>query len=459
MTALAPSRPSPLRATGILVAAVVIVVASNATSLLLGGKPATADRSDSQGAALIEAAGAGPDNGVGSLFQIDSSIAAWTANLAANDQDFISATNLGLLYDARGRLTGDIADYGRAQAALDKALAVLPTHLPARLLHARLLQTTHDFAGALAESRAILADDSTQAGAVATMGDALLELGDVDGAAGAFARLATEVPAPAVTARLSRLAFIRGDPTAAGALASKAFDDSLAEGDTGAQLGWYAYLAGTVAQAAGDAPGALRWFDRAVSTWPDSYLALAGMARAEAALGRTDDAIASFKHAIAVSPQPDALTALGDLYALRGDSKLAEQQYSTVEAIAQLAALNRQVYNRQLVLFSVNHDRNLADALRLADQELAIRKDVYGYDAEAWALLANGRAADADVAMEHALALGTRDAMLDYHAGMIAAALGDTTRARTSLSAALAIKGALDPLAASRAEAALGKLR
>jgi hypothetical protein len=61
--------------------------------------------------------------------------------------------------------------------------------------------------------------------------------------------------------------------------------------------------------------------------------------------------------------------------------------------------------------------------------------------------------------MEHALALGTRDAMLDYHAGMIAAALGDTTRARTSLSAALAIKGALDPLAASRAEAALGKLR
>jgi tetratricopeptide (TPR) repeat protein len=447
MTALAPSRPSPLRATGILVAAVVIVLASNATSLLLGGKPATGDRSDSQGAGLIEAAG-GPDAGIGSLTQIDNSIAAWTANLAANDKDFISATNLGLLY----------GDYGRAQAAHDKALAVVPTHLPARLLHARLLQTTHDFAGALVESRAILADDSTQAGAVATMGDALLELGDVDGAAAAFSRLATEVPGPAVTARLSRLAFLRGDPAGAGTLASKAFDESLAEGDTGAQLGWYAYLAGTVAQSAGDAAGALRWFDRAVSTWPGSYLALAGTARAEAALGRTDDAIASFSQAIAVAPQPDALTALGDLYALRGDSKRAEQQYATVEAIAQLAALNRQVYNRQLVLFSVNHDRNVADALRLAEQELAVRKDVYGYDAEAWALLANGRAADADAAMQQALALGTRDALLDYHAGMIAAALGDTARARTSLTAALAIKGALDPLSAGRAQAALGKL-
>jgi tetratricopeptide (TPR) repeat protein len=458
MTALAPSRPSPLRATGILLAAVVIVVASNVTSLLLGAKPATSDRSNSQGAGLIEAAG-GLDAGIGSLTQIDNSIAAWTANLAANDKDFISATNLGLLYDARGRLTGDIGDYGRAKAALDKALAIVPTHLPARLLHARILQTTHDFAGALTESRAILADDPTQAGAVATMGDALLELGDVDAAAGAFSRLATEVPGPAVTARLSRLAFLRGDAAGAGTLAGTAFDEALAEGDTGAQLGWYAYLAGTVALSAGDAAAALSWFDRAVSTWPGSYLALAGTARAEAALGRTDDAIASYGKAIAVAPQPDALSALGDLYALRGDTKLAEQQYATVEAIAQLATLNRQVYNRQLVLFSVNHDRNVTDALRLAQEELVVRKDVYGYDAEAWALLANGRASDADAAMQQALVLGTRDALLDYHAGMIALALGDTARARTSLTAALAIKGALDPLSAARAEAALGKLR
>ena len=41
---------------------------------------------------------------------------------------------------------------------------------------------------------------------------------------------------------------------------------------------------------------------------------------------------------------------------------------------------------------------------------------------------------------------------------MIAAALGDTARARTSLAAALAVDGALDPLSASRAEATLGTL-
>jgi hypothetical protein len=45
------------------------------------------------------------------LTQIDHSIRIWTANLAVNDKDFFSATNLGQLYDARARLTGDIADY------------------------------------------------------------------------------------------------------------------------------------------------------------------------------------------------------------------------------------------------------------------------------------------------------------------------------------------------------------
>ena len=203
---------------------------------------------------------------------------------------------------------------------------------------------------------------------------------------------------------------------------------------------------------------ALTWFQKAASVWPDSFLAVAGEARAEAALGHTDAAIASYQQAIAIAPQPDSLTALGDLYALAGDDKLAADQYATVEAIGRLAALNQQVYNRQLVLFSVNHGRDLSEALRLAQQELAVRKDVYGYDAEGWALLANGRAADADVAMRKALAFGTRDALLLYHAGEIAQAMGDQARAHDLLGQALAIRGALDPLSAAKAQATLEPL-
>jgi len=84
-----------------------------------------------------------------------------------------------------------------------------------------------------------------------------------------------------------------------------------------AQVGYGASFSLTTPDAAAT------WFQKALAVWPDSYLALAGEARAQAALGHTDAAIAGYMQAIAIAPQPDALTALGDLYTLRGDAKLA----------------------------------------------------------------------------------------------------------------------------------------
>jgi tetratricopeptide (TPR) repeat protein len=469
MTALAePQAPRQprlrlrrLRPAAVLVAALAVVVGSYAGSTLLG-QPAT--HPITAVAPAVDAAPLEPADGpatatVASLAVLDHDIGLWTANVAKNDRDFVSATTLGTLYDARGRLTGDVGDYLRAENALDRSLAIAPAEMAARVLHARLRQTMHDFTAAMTETEAILKADPSQMQALATLGDAKLELGDISGAEAAFATLEATVPGPAVTARLSRVAFLRGDTAAAGSLAKRAFDEAMAAGQTGSGLGWYAYVAGTVATAAGTPAVALAWFDKALVAWPDSYLALAGKARAQAALGKTDAAIASYRAAIAVAPQPDSLTFLGDLYALGGKAKLADDQYATVEAIAHLAAINQQVYNRQIVLFSVNHNRDLAAALTLATQELAVRKDIYGYDAYAWALLANGQASDADAAMQHALALGTRDALLWYHAGIIASAVGDTARARTFLQEAVSLPGALDPLAASGASAPLAGLK
>jgi tetratricopeptide (TPR) repeat protein len=279
------------------------------------------------------------------------------------------------------------------------------------------------------------------------------------GAAKSYRELETLSRGPAITARLAHLAWLQGDGVQAEKLARQAHDEAGTAGTTGAGLGWYDYLAGMIAFQAGDLAEAARWYNAAAADWPDSYLVLASQGRLAAADGRTDDAIALYHRAIAVAPQPDALAALGDLYQLTGQTKLAEQQYATVRVIAQLAAVNQQVYNRQLVLFDVNHGVNPAEALRLAEAELAVRKDIYGYDAYAWALLANGRAAEADAAMAQALSLGTRDAQLFYHAGLIAQAVGDEARARTLLNDALALNPGFDPLGAARARAALEALR
>jgi hypothetical protein len=71
--------------------------------------------------------------------------------------------------------------------------------------------------------------------------------------------------------------------------------------------------------------------------------------------------------------------------------------------------------------------------LRKASEELRTRKDVYGYDLVAWALHQSGRDLEAAPLVEQALSQGTRDAMLYWHAGQIAAALGDSLLSRERL--------------------------
>ena len=109
-------------------------------------------------------------------------------------------------------------------------------------------------------------------------------------------------------------------------------------------------------------------FRAALAAWPRSYTALAGLARTRAARGDTAEAISLYQQAAAIVPQPRRLAALGDLYALAGRTAEAQQQYDTVRAIATLAAVNRQVYNRELALFDANHGVEPAEALRLADR-------------------------------------------------------------------------------------------
>ncbi|HEX8940442.1 MAG TPA: tetratricopeptide repeat protein [Candidatus Limnocylindrales bacterium] len=446
-----------------LVLAAVVVAAGSFAIALLGASGGDASRPAAAAPAASAARLAPPDGpaiGVDpDIARLDRAIGVWTANLQDDRADFVSAGNLALDEYTRGRLTGSLDDYDRARQATELALAVYPADTAARSMRAVLLATLHDFAAALREAGAVYDADRSQLQALATVGDAQLELGQYDAAAATYAALQARAPGAAVTARLAHLAQLQGRDADASALARRAVAEATAEGSAGPALAWYDTLDGSVAFQAGDLAAASGAFAAALTAWPTSYAALAGEARTRAAQGRFDEAIALYRRAVAIVPQPETLAALGDLYQLTGRAALARQQYDTVRAIATLGAVQRQVYDRALALFDADHGVQAAEALRLATAELAVRRDVYGWDAYAWALLANGRAAEADAAMTHALAPGTRDALLDYHAGMIAAALGDAGRARRLLSAALTLNPGFSPLQAARARTTLAALR
>jgi tetratricopeptide (TPR) repeat protein len=179
----------------------------------------------------------------------------------------------------------------------------------------------------------------------------------------------------------------------------------------------------------------------------------------KAAQGKYEEAIAYYQQAINIIPQPDYLAALGDLYSITNQPEQARIQYKTVEYIGKLAAINRQVYNRQLANFYSDHKVHLTEALDLALAELDSRKDVYGYDAAAWAAYQNGNFTEAQNLMRQAMSLGTRDARLYYHAGMIAHAAGNDEQAGQWLEQALKISPQFSILGADEARRTLQALQ
>ena len=126
--------------------------------------------------------------------------------------------------------------------------------------------------------------------------------------------------------------------------------------------------------------------------------------------------------------------------------------------IAQLSSATGSVYDRQLVIFGADHQRGLHDALARARAELAVRGDIYGHDALAWVLYRLGRFHEAAAHAKAALALGTPDPRIAYHAGLIASARGDDVQAMSLLRVAVRGVALLPPLQADAARAALVEL-
>jgi hypothetical protein len=154
-------------------------------------------------------------------------------------------------------------------------------------------------------------------------------------------------------------------------------------------------------------------------------------------------------------PELSFIAALGDLYHLTGREQDAAAQYALVEQIAKLDAVNGVLYNRQLALFYADHEVRPQEAYANAIKEYAVRRDIYGADAVAWTALKADKLPEAKRAITEALRLGTRDARILYHAGMIAVAAGEHKRGREYLTQAVTLNPGFDPVQASIARKTL----
>jgi tetratricopeptide (TPR) repeat protein len=385
----------------------------------------------------------------------DRKIAFWQDRIATNPGSDVQYQYLGELLGLKGRETGDVSQHARAAEAFERALELYPGNMAARSGLAVTHLTRHRWLDAIEEAARILQSDRRALGAVAVIGDASLEIGDLDTARAAYETLRERADGPGVQARLARLAFLEGDTNGAIEIVDAAAGAAAELNRASEEQAFYRYSAGEYRFSHGDIDGAKRDFDAALAILPDYYLALAGRGRVAFADGDLDGAIERYEAAVAIIPRPELLAYLGDLYALGGEPAEAERQYAAVDFIAELGDVQAEIANREVALFQASHGRDTAHAVRLATAELDTRKDIYGYDALAWALFADGQAAKALEPAMRSLSLGTQDPKLLYHAGLIEIAVGRTSAGEAHLRAALALNPAFDPLGAVAARAAL----
>lgn len=392
--------------------------------------------------------------------ETDHVIQFYQARVARDPDDFLSYNKLGTAYIQKARDTGDVTYYGLAEKALRRSLTLVsqgPAASTATTWLAVVEFARHQFRDALATAERALALGSGDLYPHAIVGDAYVELGEYDRATEAYAKL-LELSGPLHPhSRLAYLQFLKGDPAAAVTHMRRA----VAAGRTGVpgeNAAWTHAQLGELLFQVGDFAGAEKAYEDALARHPGYHRALAGLAGVRAAQRRYPEAIELYRRAISVVPLPEYAAALGDVYTKAGRASDARQQYDLVEFIGRLNALNKTIYNRELALFYADHDMKPKEALALAEHEFQVRRDIYTHDVLAWALYRNGRAREAAAAMSEALRLGTRDARLYFHAGMIHRALGDAEQARDYLARALAVNPRFHPLQADVATRVLAAL-
>ena len=356
-------------------------------------------------------------------------------------------------YMKKARETGDFGFNARAETALDRSFELNSSadNYDAIRLKAMLLLAYHRFGEALEVARRAREIQPLDPQNYGAMTDALIELGDYPGAFNTAQAMMDIKPSASSYSRVSYLRELQGDTRGAIEL-MRAAAEATGDPETAA---WCLVHLGNLLINSGKAAAADHEIDNALNIFPDYHLALAAKARVRLAVGDLDSAVEFYKQAQERVPLPETAIALGNLYTKQGRVDEAKRQYELVEFIERAGSIESKTYSRNIALYWADHDVKLDEALTVARREREMRSDIYTSDALAWCLFKKGELTEAKTAMDEALRLGTRDARLNYHAGMIEQALGNRRAAVKHLQLALEINPSFDILQADAARQTL----
>ncbi|MBM82665.1 MAG: hypothetical protein CMJ78_19045 [Planctomycetaceae bacterium] len=343
--------------------------------------------------------------------------------------DYLSRSLLGQLHLRHARETGDLLSYKRAETELQAALDVNPRHIGARSHLAQVYAAQHRFREALDIASQIYDDDFDNLTALATMGDAYLELGNYKLAKRSFDLLFEQVQSPPVLSRLAHFAELEGKNTRAIELMQSAIDAAENEGISKTELAWYDWRLGDLYFHTGDLKRARSHYQASLKRNPRYHIAVNGLADVAAARGQIHEALGHLQASLALRQSPGTHAELAGLYGEVGDEASAKQHWIHAERLATKPGIHTYVYKRTLAEIYCDQDKRLEEALTLARQELKQRPDLGGHDLVAWVLYKLGRFKEAAVESEKSLVMGINEPSFYYHAALIQHRCGNNDKA------------------------------
>lgn len=366
---------------------------------------------------------------------LDANIVFYEAVSRRDSSGALALAKLSQLYMRRARQRGDFEDVTRAERAARRSLENRSAYNGgARQALVASLLSEHRFTDALATAQDLVKREPASTAYRSSLAEIEMELGRYDEARANFVLVSGARQDLSVAPRLARWMEINGHPDSAYALLNASLLTIMERRDVGPeQQAWFWMRMGDLQLRRGRESDADFAYTRGLAVHPGDYRVLAAVAKLDYERGDWRAAIDHGERATEVNLDPATLGTVSDAYAALGDQAKADEFARSMEL-----SVSRQpgAYHRAWSLYLLDHGRRVTEVLANAEGELRTREDIYGYDVLAWALHANGRDAEARDAMTRAMALGTQDAMLYYHAGTIDHALGNETVAQHELTRA-----------------------